>query len=120
MLGLVVLVATAHEIWRESYLQRPVDSKSERLGIRFLHCFSVINNCRHMVSTQDDAKDSLSCLHGIRVLSTCLIVLQHAFIENIGRSSYNTPMLVKVRLISWISLEIILISFITKLIIKRI
>ena len=59
-------------------------------------------------------------LHDIRVLSTCLIVLQHAFIENIGRSSYNTPMLVKVRLISWISLEIILISFITKLIIKRI
>lgn len=49
-----------------------------------------------MVSTQDEGDDSLSCLYGLRVLSTCLVVLQHVFIEIVGRSSYNKEKILKV------------------------
>ncbi len=97
LLGFFVLSATVHEFWRENYLQNPVDSKTEKLGIRYLNCFSALSNSRKLLSTRDEL-DSISCLHGIRFLTTCWIVFQHAFMEIIGRNSYNMKMNINVRL----------------------
>ena len=96
----VVLIATVHEVWRENYCQQPVDGKREKLGIRFLHCFSALNNGRKLIATEEEVQDGLSCLHGLRVLSTYRIVIQHATMEILGRSSYNRQGVIKVGILS--------------------
>ncbi|XP_046643543.1 nose resistant to fluoxetine protein 6-like [Daphnia pulicaria] len=89
LLGIIVLIATIHEKW--NYSDESVHSQ-KIFPVQLLHCFSAHTNCRTLFSTQDDVKDSLACLHGIRVLTTCWIVLIHAAGEFIQRMSYTRNM----------------------------
>ena len=95
---LLICVATFHQIWRESYLEKPVDSERDRLVIRVLNCFSAVNNCRKIFSTEEDTRDSLSCLYGIRVLTICWIVVMHIIVELPDRYSYRSKQTAKVLL----------------------
>ncbi|KAI9551729.1 hypothetical protein GHT06_022065 [Daphnia sinensis] len=53
-------------------------------------------NCKTLLPIQEDAKDSLSCVHGIRVLTICWVVLMHVGSEfTIERISYNKQTAVK-------------------------
>lgn len=90
---LLVITATLNEVWRESSVEKPLDSvgsERDKIGIRLLRCFSVVNNSRKLFSTEEDnAKNSLSCLHGIRVLTTCWIVILHVIVEVPDRYGYR-------------------------------
>lgn len=54
-----------------------------------LHCFSLIRNVRFLISTRTDIKDNLSCLHGLRVISTFFIVFLHVADHGVNRSIHN-------------------------------
>ena len=97
LLSTIVVVATIHENWCCS--NKMVDSQ-KIFAVQLLHCFSAKKNCLNLFSTNDDVKDSLSCLHGIRVLTTCWIVLIHVAGELTQRISYTRKLDLKV--ISWI------------------
>ena len=99
LLGLFIIAATVHEcFWGGSSVKQLVDSGREKtFSIRLLHGFSAIQNCRELLSTKNE-EDNLSCLYGIRVLTTCWIVFQHTFSDMIGRNSYNTETILKVTL----------------------
>jgi len=76
----MALIATLYESWRE-FFDRPIDSRKEGLPIRFLYCFSVLNNGRKILSTKANSSDNLACLNGIRVLSTTWVILGHAYVS---------------------------------------
>ena len=86
LLGITVATATIHHIYADS---------SQTLQL--LRCFSAKKNCQTLVSTEQDGKDSLSCLHGIRVLTIFWIVFMHVGSEfSIERMVYNKSNAVKV------------------------
>lgn len=91
----LVLTATVHEIWSGASPSCS-DVAQQTFHIKFLHCFSAKRNCRMLFSTKDDVKDSLACLHGIRVVTTCWIVLIHVAGEFTQRMSYTKQLDVKV------------------------
>lgn len=79
---LIILSATIHESWR---MCKGVyfDLREDNKAISALHCFSVLNNGRKVISmkptkTSSD-NDNLDCLHGIRVLATCWVVIGHTW-----------------------------------------
>ncbi|KAK4008049.1 hypothetical protein OUZ56_013206 [Daphnia magna] len=90
----LVLTATVHEIWSGASPSCS-DVAQQNFHIKFLHCFSAKRNCRMLFSTKDDVKDSLACLHGIRVVTTCWIVLIHVAGEFTQRMSYTKQLDVK-------------------------
>ncbi|XP_057379360.1 nose resistant to fluoxetine protein 6-like [Daphnia carinata] len=91
-LGIVVTVATVHHTWTNN----DCDDSRKPFAIQLLHCFSAKRNCKTLLSVQEDAKDSLACLHGIRVLTICWVVLMHVGSEfTIERISYNKQTAVK-------------------------
>jgi len=96
LLGLLALLATLYESWRE-FCDRPIDTRKEGLPIRFLHCFSVLNNGRKILSTKANSSDNLACLNGIRVLSTTWVVMGHAYGDVDLYPSYNDQALFKVQ-----------------------
>lgn len=73
------------------YMVRKVsDSKKENVKLynysithtgqnEFLACFSPARNCRKLFMTQTSSSgnDELSCVHGIRVLTICWIIMGH-------------------------------------------
>lgn len=61
----------------------PVDTKSDGLFLRALHCFSAINNGRKLLSTKTGA-GNLGCLNGIRVMSTFWVVMGHSLLNFIS------------------------------------
>ena len=73
-----------------------IDSRKDSLRIRVLNCFSALNNSRKIISTKDNVKDSLSCLHGIRALSTLWLVFYHMILENMDRYGYSYNRMTKV------------------------
>lgn len=93
LLGIAVTVATVHHTW----INNDRDDSKKPMAIQLLHCFSAKRNCETLLAIQEDAKDSLSCVHGIRVLTICWIVLMHVGSEfTIERISYNKQTAVKV------------------------
>ena len=92
LLGIAVTAATIHHIfWTEN------SETFQSFPIQLLHCFSAKKNCRTLFSTEPDSKDSLSCVHGIRVLTIGWIVLMHVGSEfSIERMVYNKSTAVKV------------------------
>ena len=86
-----VAAATLHQMWKEKANNNggKVDFQKEHLAVRALHCFSLIENGRSLVSTKENVKGSLSCLHGIRVLSMFWIVLLHISEESFSRYTHN-------------------------------
>lgn len=92
LLGIAVTVATVHHTW----INNDCDDSKKPMAIQLLHCFSAKRNCETLLAIQEDAKDSLSCVHGIRVLTICWIVLMHVGSEfTIERISYNKQTAVK-------------------------
>jgi len=79
ILGGLVLAATAHESWR-MYKNKVFDPTNDHWAISALHCFSTLNNGRKILSIKvSTSSDNLSCIHGIRVLSTLWVVIGHTW-----------------------------------------
>lgn len=102
LLALAVISSTIYEAWRENYLDRPIQNQVESFPIRTFHCFSLIKNWRKLISTED-SKDSLPCLHGIRVLSIFWVVLLHVTEESFNRYTYNKLSTKEVKLLTFFS-----------------
>ncbi|XP_057379361.1 nose resistant to fluoxetine protein 6-like isoform X1 [Daphnia carinata] len=91
-LGITVVVATMYDIW----IIEDRKTSQRAFALQMLHCFSAKKNCTMLFSTEDDAEDSLSCLHGVRILTTCWIVLIHlAGASTFLRLSYNKKMVLQ-------------------------
>jgi hypothetical protein len=68
-------MATVHEGWR-MYRGTDFDAKQDGKLLSALHCFSVLNNGRKILSMKVTASsDNFGCIHGIRFFSTCWVVL---------------------------------------------
>lgn len=95
LLAFIVLSATVHDVWTTNEVAN--DSPPKLFALQLLHCFSSQRNCKTLLSTSEDAKSSLSCLHGIRVLGSSWLVLLHfAGMGTVARQIYNKPMALKV------------------------
>lgn len=71
------MVATCHEAWRLHYVQKPIDVKTEGLVVRSLFCFSALTNAKTLLNTTVNNQDNISCLNGIRVLTTTWVIMGH-------------------------------------------
>jgi hypothetical protein len=79
LVGLLVLMATIHEAWR-MYRGTDFDAKQDGKLLSALHCFSILNNGRKILSMKVAASnDNFGCIHGIRFFSTCWVVIGHTF-----------------------------------------
>jgi hypothetical protein len=94
LLGLLVVAATIHDAWR-MFSDEPFEIKKDGPIICVLHCFSALTNGRKLLSMKvSKSPSNLSCVHGIRVLSTLWVVIGHTWI--IGPSSFSVnPNMVK-------------------------
>jgi hypothetical protein len=77
IIGLLVVLGTFYESCR-LMLNKPINVK-DSLPARALHCFSAINNGRKLLSTKSSGSDNLSCVHGIRFLSTTWVIMGHTW-----------------------------------------
>lgn len=78
LLALLILMATSRDLWLVCAGRR-FPSEQDRLVIKSLHCFSLLENNQKLLSTKSAAVNNLACLDGIRVLSTTWIVLYHSY-----------------------------------------
>ena len=77
LIGFLVVCATTRE-FVGMYLEIPMNPKTDSILLRALHCFSVINNSRKLLATSSSS-DNLSCVHGIRVISTTWVIMGHTY-----------------------------------------
>lgn len=84
MIALLVLVATIQELVRMA-LNRPVDNQRDGLAVRGLHCFSALNNTRQVMNMRP-ASDAISCLAGIRFLTSAWITFGHVLLSTIDNN----------------------------------
>ena len=100
VLGLLVLLATIHESWR-MYRNVPYDPQTDGKTLSALRCFSFIHNGRKLLSFEpsSSSSDNLSCLHGIRVLSTFWVVIGHTWFKGVLTNSLNPKMAVDVTIL---------------------
>ena len=76
----VIFLATSHEAWR-MYDGKSFDAERDGKLVTGLHCFSVLNNGRKLLSLNHSSTDSLNCIHGIRFLSTIWITFAHSVLK---------------------------------------
>lgn len=79
LLCLLIFLATAHELWL-TYNKKVFNPKKVGKALQALNSFSMIENCRKLLSTKSAVVENLGCLNGIRVLSTAWIVLFHTYL----------------------------------------
>ena len=120
MLAFLAFAASCHEAWR-LYMEQPIDVKRDNLAVRYLHCFSVINNGKKLLSTKAPP-GNLACLNGLRkiwikkwtnfvfgkylirwfsfvgVLSTTWVVMGHSYSMDTLHTMYNLNQLYNVNL----------------------
>ncbi len=105
-IGFGVLLATVHDAWR---MFRGIEfvSKTDNSFVTALHCFSALSNGRKLLSLTPAAtgSDNLSCLHGIRFLSTCWVVLGHTWLKSATSNVANPKMVAQVKLIRFLLLS---------------
>ena len=77
-IALLVVIATIYEYFRIA-INDPIDPKKDSFDIRVLHCFSLVNNCKKLLSTASPS-GNLGCVNGIRVLSTTWVVMGHSYL----------------------------------------
>lgn len=89
-LGLVVVMATAHDAL-QMYREISFDPKRESKWVSGLHCFSILTNGRKILSMKvsKNSTTNLSCVHGIRFLSTCWVVIGHTWIIGAASNAVN-------------------------------
>ena len=63
---------------------------------KLIVAFSLYTNTQKWLST-NGGKDNLGCLHGLRFLSMCWVVLSHTFIMTLMQLNWNTIDLRNVR-----------------------
>lgn len=86
LLGLVVVAATIHDAWR-MLMDEPFESQKDGPIVSYVHCFSALTNGRKLLSMKvSKSPTNLSCVHGIRVLSTLWVVIGHTWV--IGPASF--------------------------------
>ena len=91
VLAVIIITATFHDILKGNGF-----ISGNSFAVQLLHCFSAKRNFASLFSTED-SKDSLSCVHGMRVLTTCFFVLVHVGVMfQVTRTIYNSQMLYKV------------------------
>ena len=79
LIGFLVASVTIQEAWR-MYRGTNFDVEKDGKLISALHCFSVLNNGRKILSmTVSSSNDNFGCIHGLRFISTCWVVLAHSF-----------------------------------------
>jgi hypothetical protein len=80
LIGLLVVSATIHEAWR-MYRGTDFDAKKDGTAITALHCFSILNNGRKILSMKVpvSSNDNFGCIHGLRFFSTCWVVVGHTW-----------------------------------------
>lgn len=79
VLAALVISATIHEA-RRIYIDETFDAEKDGRLVTALHSFSAIRNGRRILAIRvlsSSADDNLGCLHGIRFLSTCWVVVGH-------------------------------------------
>jgi len=77
LVGLLILSATVHETWR---MFRGTDANQDGKLLSGLRCFSVLSNGRKILSMEvPTGADNFGCIHGLRFLSTCWVVLGHTW-----------------------------------------
>lgn len=95
-LAIVVSVATVHESCR-MYNGKGISLKSESLPVKILHCFSFLNNSRKLLSMKAATSgDNFGCIHGMRFLSMCWVVLGHLFLIGPASLALNRDHLIRV------------------------
>jgi len=77
LLAFLALAASCHEAFR-LYTDRPIDAKRDSLAVRYLHCFSVINNGKKLLSTKAPP-GNLACLNGLRTV----LLIKLRYVSNI-------------------------------------
>ena len=90
-------MATVHDAWRMC-CDVAFDSKKDSPAISVLHCFSAFTNGRKILSMKrsKNSTTNLSCVHGIRVLSTCWVVMGHTWVIGAASNSVNPKMVTQV------------------------
>lgn len=79
LIGLLVVCATAQEAWR-NFNGIQFDPQSDGIAVNVLHCFSALNNGRKLLSMKvNPGGGTLTCLNGMRVLSTLWVVIGHTW-----------------------------------------
>lgn len=87
----LVVCATIHEAWSE----RTGKTTDDDIRVRTLRCFSALSNGRALLS-MSGGDASLSCLHGIRVLTTFWVVISHLCQQTVHRMSFNKGRILEV------------------------
>lgn len=97
--GVLVLTATIHDGWR-TYCNHDFDAKSDAGFVTGLHCFSALHNGKKLLSLEptSSGSDNLSCLHGIRFLSTCWVVIGHTWLKGLTSNVLNPKIVEQVLL----------------------
>ena len=97
VVGLLVVTATAYESFR-IFTNDRIDEKGDSLAVRCLYCFSALNNGRKLLSTKRRS-DDLTCIHGIRFLSTTWVMMGHCWIMGVYFFNYTRQLLLKVSIV---------------------
>ncbi|KAJ8716990.1 hypothetical protein PYW08_005389 [Mythimna loreyi] len=78
--GVCILIIIANIVG--SLCDRYLDKGKERVGLRFLYCFSIFRNWKAFVKPPGEGRNprfkTLNGIHGIRALSMCLVVITHS------------------------------------------
>ncbi|XP_015789027.1 nose resistant to fluoxetine protein 6-like [Tetranychus urticae] len=66
----------------------PISFHSEKRFIKFLKCFSIRRNAKSILSMKENPTETLSHIHGIRVLTMAWIICGHTF-GLVNHTNYN-------------------------------
>ena len=93
LIGFLLISATCHDVWR-SNCGNSFDRTTDNTAVTILHCFSIPRNTNKFLSVlNSDSANQLSCLNGIRAITTCWIFITHCIMRMSGlwRSNVINP-----------------------------
>lgn len=86
-IGALIIIASLYDIWCTHYVNH--QTSHESLPSRLTLCFSAYRNGNYLLSSKASVTDNLSCLNGLRVLSTTWIVFYHVYYVMVVETMYN-------------------------------
>ena len=83
LICVLLILATCHDIWRTS---RGIgfDAATDSTAVTTLHCFSITRNTNKLVSLLNSESQGLSCLNGIRSITTVWLIFIHCVMRMAG------------------------------------